>query len=134
VPKSSFHHLDYIDLEQIDPIYNMPFEQMIKKAFMADKNFLIAKTKSLVVKQFEEMKEQDSAIEEEQLLKECVDLHNEKGKPILNFFNLYGIMPKLFQKKGNQYISRYTEKTNVSCMNPVSEENASMVSIFRLVV
>lgn len=37
---------DFLDLKEVDPITNSSFEMMIKVAFRADRNFILAKVKT----------------------------------------------------------------------------------------
>ena len=40
------HEVDFLDLDETDAIYGSTFGMMIKEAFRADKNFILAKIKS----------------------------------------------------------------------------------------
>lgn len=36
----------YLDIKEVDPIFSTSYEMMIKEAFRADKNFILAKMKT----------------------------------------------------------------------------------------
>lgn len=93
---------------------------------MNDKHFIIGKTQTKEEDHFEELPEeenQEMPIEDEHhLLRECTKFQKQKGGVKVTYFNLYGLMRKLFQKKGNAYIGRFTEKANISCSNLVVDD------------
>ena len=68
---------DYLDLKEVDPIFSTSYEMMIKEAFRADKNFILAK-----------MKTRSTNIKESNI--PCYS----------HYYNVHGIFKILFKKKG----------------------------------
>lgn len=100
VLKPSLLHSTYLDLELKDSFYNMTFEEMILKSFSSGKNFIIAKTKSLMSQDFDPAVETDddqkTSLDDSILLKETVKLLRGQNNIFISFYNLYSIMPRLF--------------------------------------
>lgn len=91
------HIKEYLDLNEVDPIISSTYEMMIKQAFRADKNFILAKlkTRSTLPK-------------------------DSKTSTHSHFFNLFGIMKILFKKKGSEIVGRFHHKHPISAKNPLT--------------
>jgi len=72
---------EWIEIQEVDPIFSTTFEMMIKEAFRADKHFILAKVLT---------RSQTQTIESRSHL-----------------FNTYGILRLLFKKKGDEIVGRY---------------------------
>lgn len=72
---------EWIDIQEVDPIFSTTFEMMIKEAFRADKNFILAKVLTRSQAQ-------------------TIESHS-------HLFNIYGILRLLFKKKGDEVVGRY---------------------------
>eukprot|EP00347_Sterkiella_histriomuscorum_P005984 403354518 len=92
---------EYLDLKEVDPIFSTSYEMMIKEAFRADKNFIIAKMKTRSL----QSKDQQS----------LTSSHS-------HFFNVHGIMKLLFKKKGTEIVGRFHSKNPIQSKNPLTNQ------------
>ncbi|CDW71540.1 UNKNOWN [Stylonychia lemnae] len=90
---------EYLDIKEVDPIFSTSYEMMIKEAFRADKNFILAKMKTRSTNQ-KEM---------------SFNSHS-------HYFNLHGIMKILFKKKGDEIVGRFHAKYPSSSKNPLTNQ------------
>ena len=87
-------------MADIDPIFSSSFADMIKDAFAEGKHFLLAKIQT----------KQDVS-------------SDEKYTSAVNhnfYYNAYGILKLLFQKKNGYFVGRFHERFPITAKNPVT--------------
>ena len=104
------HVKERLNLAEIDPIFHRSFREMITEAFAEGKHFFVAKVTN------KNMNKRESANEQ----KEIDHSH---------FFNVYGILKLLFQKKDNQFVGRFHDKYAIVAKNPVTNSVSKQLNL-----
>jgi hypothetical protein len=81
----------------VDPIFSTSYEMMIKEAFRADKNFILAKMKT-----------------------RSTNLKEVNFSSHSHYFNIHGILKILFKRKGQEIVGRFHAKHPLSSKNPLT--------------
>lgn len=109
---------DFLDLKEVDPITNSSFEMMIKVAFRADRNFILAKVKTRSVQNQKEQalfSQQDPSNANSDALAPQSLTHS-------HYYNLHGIIKLLFKRKGEEIVGRFHQKHPITAKNPMTNQ------------
>ena len=93
---------------------------MIKEAFRANKNFIVAKIKSRAKDKFETKMDQYKSLYD--MEEEHKTLFKQQGEVISNYLNDYSILKLIFKRKRDQYIGRFSENGTISTINPLTNQ------------
>jgi hypothetical protein len=108
-------HVEYLDLGETDCIYGSEFGMMIKEAFRADKNFVVAKLKSRGTDNFDM-----DYTSKYDLQTEIFKILDQQGEVLNNFFNVYSIIKLLVRKRGDDFVGRYHPDSAIASLNPLT--------------
>jgi hypothetical protein len=97
--------VDFLDLNDTDPIYGSSFRMMIKEAFRNDKHFILAKLTTRGKDKFDCASENDVKIINSQ---------------ISSYFNAFSILKLIFQKKNEEFIGRFHNQNAINAINPLT--------------
>ena len=95
-----------LTLSEVDPIFAMPFRQMITESFAEGKHFFVAKILT------KNMKESPGETPPPEIEADGIN-HS-------HFYNVYGILKLLFKKRGEQFVGRFHDTYPITVKNPIT--------------